>query len=199
MHVSHTLNDSILDRRCISTPESVHLTMVSNTIFVHTVMKFSESYFMNFLARGKHLFINFSLSICKNCIFLLSFLQMKHFASFASHLLLPIVPCNPGQFHVGKWSTTSRGHAAVHHTSNVICVCELSCYLLAFEWFYNLPFIHFGYIDDCIGGADVTAKRIPTTIQIIWLKNIQLYSESNWFKFNHKIWFEFTDLKKILI
>ncbi len=36
-----------------------------------------------------------------------------------------------------------------------------------------------------IGGADVTVKKIPTTIQIILLKKIQFYSESNLFK-----WFE---------
>jgi hypothetical protein len=33
-----------------------------------------------------------------------------------------------------------------------------------------------------IGGADVTVKKIPTTIQIILLKKIQFYSESNLFK-----------------
>jgi hypothetical protein len=47
----------------------------------------------------------------------------------------------------------------------------------------------------CIGGADVTVKKIPTTIKIISLKKIWFYSESNWFKLNHKIWFEFFDLK----
>jgi hypothetical protein len=47
----------------------------------------------------------------------------------------------------------------------------------------------------CIGGVDVTVKKIPTTIQIILLKKMQFYSESNWFKPSHKIWFEFTDLK----
>jgi hypothetical protein len=46
-----------------------------------------------------------------------------------------------------------------------------------------------------IGGVDVTVKKIPTTIQIISLKNMKFYSESNWFKLNHKIQFEFTDLK----
>jgi hypothetical protein len=46
-----------------------------------------------------------------------------------------------------------------------------------------------------IGGADITVKKIPTPIQIIPLKKIQFYSESNWFTFNHKIQFEFTDLK----
>ncbi len=72
------------------------LFIIGNTIFVHTVMKFSESYFMKFLAWINTFFINSSLPICKNCIFLLSFLRMKQFASFASHLLLPIIPCNPG-------------------------------------------------------------------------------------------------------
>jgi hypothetical protein len=46
-----------------------------------------------------------------------------------------------------------------------------------------------------IGGADVTVKKNSTTIKIISLKKIRFYSESNWFKLNHKIWFEFTDLK----
>jgi hypothetical protein len=32
-----------------------------------------------------------------------------------------------------------------------------------------------------IGGADVTVKTIPTTIQIILLKKIRFYSESNLF------------------
>jgi hypothetical protein len=31
----------------------------------------------------------------------------------------------------------------------------------------------------CIGGADVTVKKIPTPIQIILLKKIRFYSESN--------------------
>jgi hypothetical protein len=31
----------------------------------------------------------------------------------------------------------------------------------------------------CIGGADVTVKKVPTTIKIILLKKIQFYSESN--------------------
>jgi hypothetical protein len=46
-----------------------------------------------------------------------------------------------------------------------------------------------------IGGADVTVKKIPTPIQIILLKKIWFYSESNWFKLYHKIQYEFMDLK----
>jgi hypothetical protein len=43
--------------------------------------------------------------------------------------------------------------------------------------------------------VDVTVKTIPTTIKIILLKKIWFYSESNWFKLNDKIQFQFTDLK----
>jgi hypothetical protein len=39
------------------------------------------------------------------------------------------------------------------------------------------------------------SKKIPTTIKIILLKKIRFYSESIWFKLNHKIWFEFPGLK----
>jgi hypothetical protein len=51
------------------------------------------------------------------------------------------------------------------------------------------------WVQSYIGGADVNVKKIPTPIQIISLKKIRFYSESNWFTLNQKNLIEFTDLK----